>query len=193
MVVALLVLTPTFSTTAAVSSGSTPTFDPEQPFPGGGAYWEPAIAADPGSSYVYQAVTYINASKTCSGCPGTAIFLRSSSDGGATWGAAHPVSLAHGQGWQFDPQIQVAADGIDRLQQLAPVLQPGHADAVGQPQVADREVLVVGIGAPLRKNPLSTSFSVPSPPTATSTGRDSRTARSAISVASSGRVVKAVS
>ncbi len=111
MAVALLVLTPTSFSTAVASVGSTPTFDSEQPFPGGGAYWEPAIAADPGSSYVYQAVTYINASKTCSGCPGTAIFLRVSSDGGATWGAAHPVSMARGRGWQFDPQIRVAADG----------------------------------------------------------------------------------
>src|SRR3989442_9053175 len=90
---------------------STASFDSEQPFPGGGAYWEPTIAADPSSSYVYQAVTYINASKTCSGCPGTAIFFRASGDGGATWGPAHPVSLARGRGWQFDPQIQVAADG----------------------------------------------------------------------------------
>ena len=54
-------------------------------------------------------------------------------------------------------------------------------------------LLLVGIGAPLRKNPLTTSFSVPSPPTATTTGRESRTARSAISVASFGLVVKVVS
>src|SRR2546422_2409014 len=101
---------PTSFNTAAASVGSTPTFDSEQPFPGGGAHWEPAIAADPGSSYVYQAVTYINASKTCSGCPGTAIFLRVSADGGATWGAAPPVSMARGRGAHFDPQIQVAAD-----------------------------------------------------------------------------------
>src|SRR6266704_1517750 len=95
----------------ASTPASTAAFDSEQPFPGGGAYWEPTIAADPSSSYVYQAVTYINASKTCSGCPGTAVFLRSSSDGGATWGAARPVSLARGRGWQFDPQIKVATDG----------------------------------------------------------------------------------
>ena len=54
-------------------------------------------------------------------------------------------------------------------------------------------LVVVGSGAPLRKNPLTTSFRVPSPPTATTTGRDSRTARCAISVASSGRVVLATS
>ena len=109
-VVAIIAFAPA-SALVANSSASTASFDTEQSFPGGGAYWEPAIAADPGSSYVYQAVTYINASKTCSTCPGTAIFFRASSDGGATWGPAHPISLARGRGWQFDPQIQVAADG----------------------------------------------------------------------------------
>ena len=54
-------------------------------------------------------------------------------------------------------------------------------------------LLLVGSGAPLRKKPLTTSLSVPSPPTATTSGRDSRTACWAISVASSGRVVKAAS
>src|SRR2546427_9166043 len=109
-VVAIIAFAPA-SALVANSSASTASFDTEQSFPGGGAYWEPAIAADPGSSYVYQAVTYINASKTCSTCPGTAIFFRASSDGGATWGPAHPISLARGRGWQFDPQLQVAADG----------------------------------------------------------------------------------
>src|SRR5258708_17506275 len=54
-------------------------------------------------------------------------------------------------------------------------------------------LLVVGIGAPLWKKPLTTSLRVPSPPTATTTGRDSLTSRSVISVASSGRVVKTLS
>ncbi len=49
------------------------------------------------------------------------------------------------------------------------------------------------MGAPLWKKPLTTSLSVPSPPTATITGRESLTARSAISVASSGRVVSTAS
>src|SRR5260221_5953287 len=52
---------------------------------------------------------------------------------------------------------------------------------------------VVGIGAPLWKKPLTTSLRVPSPPTATTTGRDWRTAALAMSVASLGRVVMAVS
>jgi hypothetical protein len=50
-------------------------------------------------------------------------------------------------------------------------------------------LLVVGRGAPLRKNPLTTSLRVPSPPTATTTDRESRTACWAISIASSGRDV----
>ncbi len=93
------------NTTGAVSS---PRFASEQVFSPTADDWEPYVAADPSSSWVYQAVTYINASKTCSGCPGTAVFFRASSDGGKTWGAAHPIYL--GDGWQFDPQIQVAND-----------------------------------------------------------------------------------
>ena len=89
----------------AAARAAAPSFASEQPFPGTGAYWEPTVAVDPNSSYVYQAVTYINASKTCSGCPGTAIFVRASPDGGQTWGPAHPIYLAGGKGWQYDPQL----------------------------------------------------------------------------------------
>ncbi len=97
--------------TNAPAAASTPSFASEQVFSPTADDWEPAVAADPSSSWVYQAVTYINASanKTCSGCPGTAVFFRASSDGGKTWGAAHPIFL--GDGWQFDPQIQVNRTG----------------------------------------------------------------------------------
>jgi hypothetical protein len=76
--------------------------------------WEPAVAADPRSSYVYQAVTGIGAHECAEhNCPGTSILVRASSDGGATWG---PFVFACGiacknVGWQFDPQLQVATDG----------------------------------------------------------------------------------
>src|SRR5512136_1359555 len=59
----------------AVAGTATPSFASERAFPGTGAYWEPTVAVDPSSAYLYQAVTYINASKTCSSCPGTAVFL----------------------------------------------------------------------------------------------------------------------
>jgi hypothetical protein len=107
----VLVLVAAQLPSASATRIATPSFSTESPFPGGGAYWEPTVAADPSSSYVYQAVTYINASKTCSGCPGTAVFVRASSNGGQTWGAAGPVYLAHGKGWQFDPQLQVSTNG----------------------------------------------------------------------------------
>jgi hypothetical protein len=76
--------------------------------------WEPTVAADPSSSYVYQAVTGIGAHECAEhNCPGTSILVRASSDGGATWG---PFVFACGiacknVGWQFDPQLQVATDG----------------------------------------------------------------------------------
>lgn len=111
LIVAALILQVAALLTAVGTASAAPTFADEQAFPGTGAYWEPTVAVDPSSSYVYQAVTYINASKTCSGCPVTAIFVRASPDGGLTWGAAHPIYLAGGKGWQYDPQLQVSADG----------------------------------------------------------------------------------
>jgi hypothetical protein len=48
--------------------------------------WEPTVAADPSSGYVYQAVTGIGAHECAEhNCPGTSILVRASSDGGATW------------------------------------------------------------------------------------------------------------
>jgi hypothetical protein len=111
VVVAILTIVALQFHAAAAAPSKTPSFSTESPFPGGGDYWEPTVAADPTSSYVFQAVTYINASKTCSGCPGTAVFVRASADGGKTWLPAHPVYLAQGKGWQFDPQLQVSSNG----------------------------------------------------------------------------------
>ncbi len=108
--VVVVVLLQAFALFAAAGPTAV-SFASEQPFPGTGAYWEPTVAVDPSSSYVYQAVTFINASKSCPGCPGTAIFIRASPDGGATWGPAHPIYLAGGNGWQYDPQLKVATDG----------------------------------------------------------------------------------
>ena len=68
--------------------------------------WEPAIAADRNSPYVYTLVTRYSG-KPCSGnCPSPFIALRISPDGGATWGAAKPLCACKGSG-QFDPIIEV--------------------------------------------------------------------------------------
>jgi hypothetical protein len=71
--------------------------------------WEPAIAADPSSSYVYQLTTRYTGPKPCNNCALPAIVFRASSDGGATWG---PDSfIAQTSQPQYDPQIEVANDG----------------------------------------------------------------------------------
>jgi hypothetical protein len=75
--------------------------------------WEPAVAADPGHpGLVYQLITGINARQCAPRCPGTSVLFRKSADGGATWGAEQFVCglACKGAGWQFDPQIKVAAD-----------------------------------------------------------------------------------
>jgi hypothetical protein len=61
---------------------------------------------------VYQLITGINTSACTGGCPGTSVLFRRSTDGGATYG---PETFVCGTacktiGWQFDPQIRVAAD-----------------------------------------------------------------------------------
>src|SRR5262249_40860732 len=64
--------------------------------------WEPFVAADLASSYVYQMVTRFNAHVS-------GIFFRRSADGGARWlpdQLIAPINV-----WQADPQVQVADDG----------------------------------------------------------------------------------
>jgi hypothetical protein len=109
--------------TAAIAAGSAaaappaaaPSFAAEQLVGTlGDDFWEPTTAADPQSSYVYQAVTAIGAHECAQhNCPGTSILVRASSDGGRTWG---PLVFVCGVacknvGWQFDPQLAVASDG----------------------------------------------------------------------------------
>lgn len=64
--------------------------------------WEPFLAADRSSTYVYQMVTRFNAQVS-------GIFIRRLADGGASWLADQliaPINI-----WQADPQVQVADDG----------------------------------------------------------------------------------
>ncbi len=72
--------------------------------------WEPAIAVDPSSSYVYQLTTRYDGPAPCNRCAGPYIIFRRSSDGGATWDLDQfltPYRKAHN-----DPQIEVANDGV---------------------------------------------------------------------------------
>ena len=68
--------------------------------------WEPAIAADPNTPYVYLLTTHFS-DKPCPGnCPVPHLSLFVSSDGGTTWGPQLPLCACKGS-WQYDPQIEV--------------------------------------------------------------------------------------
>jgi hypothetical protein len=65
--------------------------------------WEPTIAADPASSWIYQLT---------SDQKSLHILFRSSSDGGNSWNPARVVCDQHVKKyWQYDPQIAVASNG----------------------------------------------------------------------------------
>ena len=72
--------------------------------------WEPAVAADPDSGYVYLLTTRYGEPKPCPGnCPVPHIALEISSDNGQTWSQGVPLCACKGSG-QFDPIIEVVPD-----------------------------------------------------------------------------------
>ena len=72
--------------------------------------WEPAVAADPGSGYVYLVTTRYGEPKPCQGnCPIPHIAIEISSDNGLTWSEGAPLCACKGSG-QFDPIIEVVPD-----------------------------------------------------------------------------------
>ena len=73
--------------------------------------WEPAIAADPVGNWVYQATTRYGGPKACQQCPDPAIIVRSSSDGGVTWGPDRYICSCKNVKAQNDPQLAVSTNG----------------------------------------------------------------------------------
>jgi hypothetical protein len=71
--------------------------------------WEPAIAVDPSSPYVYQLTTRYDGPAPCKRCTGPYIIFRRSSDGGAHW--EPDQFLTPNRKSNNDPQIAVANDG----------------------------------------------------------------------------------
>lgn len=71
--------------------------------------WEPAIAIDRSTGYVYQLATRYDGPEPCKRCAGPYVIFRRSIDGGATWQADQfltPFRKSHN-----DPQIEVSGDG----------------------------------------------------------------------------------
>jgi hypothetical protein len=73
--------------------------------------WEPAVAGLPGSSRVYMLTTRYGGKPACGDCPAPAIRLRRSSDGGEHWGRTRYLCRCRGSKHQYDPEIEMAADG----------------------------------------------------------------------------------
>jgi hypothetical protein len=71
--------------------------------------WEPAIAADPTTPYVYRLVTRFGDPACPVHCPSAAIVLQVSADGGVHWGPGRYLCRCSGAPWQADPQIEVAS------------------------------------------------------------------------------------
>src|SRR3954464_6531397 len=70
--------------------------------------WEPAIAADPNSPFVYLETTRYTGPTACGNqCPLPYIMLKVSSDGGATWGPDRYICTCTKVGAQADPIIEV--------------------------------------------------------------------------------------
>jgi hypothetical protein len=82
----------------------------ERPLEAGTDDWEPAVAADPSSPWVYVLATRYGEAKPCPGnCPTPFIVLERSRDGGRTWSDGVPICACKGSG-QFDPIIEVVPD-----------------------------------------------------------------------------------
>lgn len=74
--------------------------------------WEPNVAADPSSGYVYMTTTEYGGPKACGTCPKSGpIRLRISTDGGHSFGPADFLCDCPGHTWQADPIINTDASG----------------------------------------------------------------------------------
>ncbi len=103
----------TFGADTTVAGTPAPGWAGEQVFNASTDDWEPAIAADPHSPWVYALVTRYGTGKACQGnCPTPYMVLERSRDGGATWSKGTPLCACKGSG-QFDPMIEVVPDTGD--------------------------------------------------------------------------------
>ncbi|MEO8330640.1 MAG: sialidase family protein, partial [Candidatus Nanopelagicales bacterium] len=98
----------TFGTAREIVNHPAPGWSGEQLLNHGTDDWEPAVAADPGSPYVYILTTRYGEPKTCpSHCPTPYIPISISADGGKTWKPQVPLCVCRGASGQYDPTIEV--------------------------------------------------------------------------------------
>jgi hypothetical protein len=96
---------------SSASAGAPQAFATEHLWQAGVDDWEPTVALDPSSSYVYQVTTRYGGQKVCGKGLKHCLLLRASSNGGTTWGTAGPLPATANTTAQNDPEVQVASDG----------------------------------------------------------------------------------
>jgi hypothetical protein len=74
--------------------------------------WEPTIAADPNTPYLYVMYNRFGGPKACNRCPGTPMYVRVSANNGASWGAETYLCQCSGVKFQYDPVVKVASNGV---------------------------------------------------------------------------------
>ena len=73
--------------------------------------WEPGVAADPSAPYVYVIYNDFSDGKLCNTCPSPFMAVRTSADGGATFGTQVTLCQCPHVGFQYDPTIAVSTSG----------------------------------------------------------------------------------
>ncbi|MDP9331032.1 MAG: glycoside hydrolase [Actinomycetota bacterium] len=78
---------------------------------GAGDTWEPYVAADPSAPYVYVIYNDFSGAKACKNCPSPFMVVRTSSNGGSTFGSEVRLCQCAHVGFQYDPTIAVSSSG----------------------------------------------------------------------------------
>jgi BNR repeat-like domain len=101
----------TLGLTAPLRANPAPGWAGERLWRPGADDWEPAVAGHPGSQRIYMLTTRYGGMRACSRCPSPAIRLRASKDGGRHWSGDRFLCECRGSRHQYDPEIEMAADG----------------------------------------------------------------------------------
>jgi hypothetical protein len=96
---------------APVASAPAQGWQPETVWSASNNDWEPAVATDPSSNRAYELTTRYGGPKACKACPDPSIILRTSSDGGVTWGPDSFLCACRNVKAQNDPVIAVSNTG----------------------------------------------------------------------------------
>jgi len=75
--------------------------------------WEPSIAADPSAPYLYVLYNRFGGPKACKKCPAIPVYVRVSSNNGASWGPeTYICPCPNVNQFQYDPVVKVASNGV---------------------------------------------------------------------------------